>query len=212
MGIVLECTNKDCKFRYPSEEDNLSVYYCPKCGEKALVAERINPGLITKYDSSQFSMEFNLILVLDNIRSAYNVGSIVRTCEGLGVKHVILCGITPTLLSSRVHKTALGACNSVKWLYQRNGVDFIQKMRSLNYQTIALENTRGSMNILDLKRSDLSERISLVIGNEKTGVDPGILKISDLILSIPMVGQKESLNVSVAAGIATFHLIYLFRT
>lgn len=212
MNVVLECTNKPCRFRCPSIEDESTVHFCPKCGEEAIVVERIEPRSVPPSEYYQTSLGFELIPVMDNIRSAYNVGSIIRTCEGLGVKHLTLCGITPTPLSGKVNKTALGASDSVKWEYQNNCVDFIKNIKSLGHHIIALENTRGAKNIFDIKRSDVSEKSALVIGNEKTGVEPGILKISDSIMSIPLVGKKESLNVAVAAGIAIFHLISLFRT
>jgi len=188
------------------------VYYCPKCGAKTFIAERVFTE--SKHHSRDIEpiKDFELIPVLDNIRSAYNVGSIIRTCEGLGIGQIVLCGITPTPLSGKVKKTALGASSSIKWEHQNNCVKYIIKMKSRGYSLLALENMCDSINILNFRKSQVQGKIILVIGNEKSGVDPAILRISDFTVSIPMAGKKESLNVSVAAGIAVFHLFNLFKT
>jgi len=149
--------------------------------------------------------------LLDNIRSLYNVGSIIRTCEGLGIEEIILSGITPTPDHPRMNKTGLGAIPNLQWQYVKNGLNKACEVRSIGYQLISFESSRTALPIERVTEKDLKERICLVVGNENLGVDPEIQKLSDLVVAIPMAGEKESFNVSVAFGIAAFHLVQIAR-
>jgi 23S rRNA (guanosine2251-2'-O)-methyltransferase len=111
-GFFRECSNPDCGFRFPDLNITCELAYCPKCGELAPVASRINSNF-KKYNSSEYHRE--IIPLLDNIRSVYNVGSIIRTCEGFGIKEIILSGITPTPDHLRMNKTGLGTIPNIKW-------------------------------------------------------------------------------------------------
>ena len=149
--------------------------------------------------------------MLDNIRSVYNVGSIIRTCEGLGIGEIIMAGITPTPDHPRMNKTGLGAIPKLKWQYVKNGFSKAGELKAKGHQLISIESSRTARPIECITEKDLKDRICLVVGNENLGVDPEIQQLSDLVVAIPMAGEKESFNVSVAFGIAAFYLVHLAR-
>lgn len=150
--------------------------------------------------------EQKILLILDNIRSRENVGSIFRTADAAGVSKIYLCGITPTPPHEKISKTALGAETYVPWEYFRQTSRCLSelKAKSEKLKIVALEQTRESQNIFKFKPK---YPIALILGNEVKGLPPSILKKCDKKLFIPMFGKKESLNVAVAAGIA----LYAFR-
>lgn len=148
-------------------------------------------------------MSKEIQVVCDNIRSLYNVGSIFRTSDALGVSKVWLGGITGTPEQKGVQKVALGAENSVAWEYISQTWRAVEKLKKQGFKIVALELTKDSKNI-KLFKPDYP--LALIIGNEVSGVSPILLKRCDDIIQIPMKGIKESLNVSVAFGIATYEL------
>jgi len=145
----------------------------------------------------------SVYLILDNIRSLLNVGAIFRTADAVGVKKIYLCGITPQPPHEKISKTALGADTIVPWEYHKQTWRLIEKLNKDGYRIIALEKTKTAKNIFEFKAPN--ERIALIVGNEILGLSPKILKRSSEIVSIPMNGQKESLNVAVAFGIVVYH-------
>jgi len=163
-----------------------------------------------------------LIVVLDNIRSAYNVGAILRTCEGFGVERVILSGYTPKVhdvsllphlrdkLDREIHKTALGAEDMLDIYASGDIITDLRELREQGRQICGLENniTDGRLHTLgdSETRELLSDWVVLVLGEEVHGIDYSLYDIISLFLEIPMKGLKESFNVSVAAGIAIFEL------
>ena len=157
-----------------------------------------------------------IYLVLDNIRSRENVGSIFRTADGAGVKKIFLCGITPQPKNfqyqgvsrkyygeDKISKTALGAEKWVPWEYRRNTWRLLKKLKAQGLKLMALEQTKDSINIFEIKALDFKP-LALIVGNEVKGISPKILKYCDKKISIPMYGKKESLNVSVATGVALY--------
>ena len=156
-----------------------------------------------------------LIVILHNIRSVYNVGAILRTCEGLGVGKVIFAGYTPypgkglpheqAKLTQQIHKTALGAEEMVDWEYVADLAEFIEVERQKLYKVLVLEQAENSVSLRDF-RADPSAKYLLILGEEVHGVPAEILAQADQILEIPMRGKKESFNVSVAAGMALWEL------
>ena len=160
-------------------------------------------------------MKKELSLILHDIRSAYNVGAIFRTADGAGVSKIYLCGYTPcppnenkshkTQADKMIEKTALGAEKNIAWEKCDNLENLLEKMRSNKIKIVALEKTKGS---IDIKKIKVAFPLTLVLGNEVDGVSNDILKKCDAIVSIPMCGKKESLNVSVAAGIAMYDLLF----
>lgn len=144
-----------------------------------------------------------MIVVLDNLRSALNVGSIVRTCDGLGIRDLYICGITPELNNNKVLKTSLGAEKKLKSKYFNTTQDAILYLKENSYKIIGLEITEDSIPINLINKE---KKIALVVGNEVSGVSEDILKECDLITHIPMKGNKKSFNVSVAFSIAAYSL------
>lgn len=145
-----------------------------------------------------------LVLILHNIRSRYNVGSIFRTADGAGVDKIYLCGITPYPPHAKISKVALGAENYVKWENYRQTGRLIDKLKKEGYQIIALEQSKGSINYLKFKPKF---PIALILGAEISGLPDRLLRKCNKIIEIPMRGQKESLNVTVALGVSIFNII-----
>lgn len=166
-----------------------------------------------------------LILVLDNIRSTYNVGAILRTAEGLGVSRVILSGYTPRVhdknllphlrgkLDKEIHKTALGAEDMLD-IYSSDDIIFeLKRLKKQGWMIVGLENNIENNNLARLNekglKAKISDKIILILGEEVKGIDYSLYDIIDLFIEIPMKGKKESFNVSVAAGIAMYGIMNL---
>lgn len=148
-----------------------------------------------------------IIVTLDNIRSRENVGSIFRTADAAGVDKIYLCGITPTPPHEKISKTALGAETYVPWEYHKQTWRLLAKLKR-GMSIVALEQTKESEDVFKFKPKF---PLVLVLGNEVKGLSPQILKYCDKKIFIPMYGKKESLNVSVAAGIALYQLKMRFN-
>ncbi|OHA60106.1 MAG: hypothetical protein A2589_00280 [Candidatus Vogelbacteria bacterium RIFOXYD1_FULL_46_19] len=155
-------------------------------------------------------MKRKVFLILYNIRSAYNVGAIFRTADAVGIVKIFLIGVTPCpvdrfgRVNSRIAKTALGAEKSVSWTYHKTIASILVKLKKAGLKTVALEQTDHSV---DYRKLKLKGSWALVLGEETKGLPTSVLNKCDLITEIPMRGKKESLNVSVAAGVALFGLI-----
>lgn len=155
-----------------------------------------------------------LIVILHNIRSTYNVGAILRTCDCLGIDEVVFSGYTPFIdkglpyerekLKKQIHKTALGAEETLKWHRAEDIFTEIEVQKIKGLKIVALEQGKNSLNLAD--GQDFIEDMALVLGEEVHGVPNDILEKCDYLLEIPMCGTKESFNVSVATGIALFAL------
>ena len=150
------------------------------------------------------------IVVLDNIRSVYNVGSIFRTSDALGIDKIILCGYTPTPTDrfgrarNDLAKVALGAEKDIAWEYSNSTKEAIKKLKKEKFQIIAVEQDKKSV---DFKKVKPKYPVAIVMGNEVGGIEKEILKLCDVIAEIPMAGNKESLNVSVSFGIAGYEIL-----
>ena len=150
-----------------------------------------------------------IVVVLDDIRSIYNVGSIFRTSDAAQVEHLYLTGITGTPEHRGVHKTALGAQDTVAWTYERAADPLIEKLKAEGYTIAALEITDSPTRTTDVQSVHFP--LCLILGNEVTGVRDDLIALADLALEIPQFGAKQSLNVAVAYGIAVFDLVRCFR-
>jgi tRNA G18 (ribose-2'-O)-methylase SpoU len=148
-------------------------------------------------------------VLLDNVRSLYNVGSIFRTSDGAMIEKLYLCGFTPHPPRKEIEKTALGATQSVPWEYQRDARDQLMNLKRRGVRLCVLELTTSSIPYYEIKKDDFP--LCLVIGNELTGVSKDIVEIADLAIEIPMFGIKHSLNVAVAYAIALFELSRIYR-
>jgi tRNA G18 (ribose-2'-O)-methylase SpoU len=149
-------------------------------------------------------------VLLDNIRSNYNVGSIFRSSDGARIQKLFLTGYTPYPPRKEIEKTALGAIETVPWEYYKDPVEALRRLQSSGVKICVLEQTTGSIAYDELKASDFP--LCLVVGNEITGVSPAIVEIADMAVEIPMQGFKQSLNVAVAYGIAIFEIARKLRT
>lgn len=149
--------------------------------------------------------------LLDNIRSAYNVGAIFRTAEGVGVRHLYLCGFTPTPTENlALAKTGLGAEEDLLWSHHRNALSLAYVLRDKGYRLLALECMPQATPIYRFRGEPPDERpIVLVVGNERAGIDPGLIDLCDEVLALPMAGNKASLNVAVAFGVAAYWLSFV---
>lgn len=146
-----------------------------------------------------------LVVVLDHVRSLYNVGSVFRTSDAFRISGVCLCGITACPPHPEIHKTALGAEESVAWQHFVQTEDAVLQLREQGYRVLAVEQCEGSTLLQDFQRKP-DERIAVVLGNEVKGVQQQVVDMCDGCLEIPQFGTKHSLNVSVTAGIVLWHL------
>lgn len=151
-----------------------------------------------------------VVVVLDNVRSAQNVGSFFRTADAFGISHIALCGISCTPPNREIHKTALGAEQSVAWSYHPTTLECIAQLRQEGYRIIAVEQIEGST-MLNSFRAEQGTKYALVFGNEVEGVDQAVADVVDGAIEIPQVGIKHSLNVSVSAGVLMWEMFRQLR-
>lgn len=145
-----------------------------------------------------------IVVVLDNVRSLNNVGSVFRTADAFLIEKLMLCGITATPPSAEIHKTALGAEDSVAWQYFESTTDCIDQLKSQGYTICCLEQVKGSIEMQKYKPGK-DDKYAIVLGNEVSGVEQSVVDKSDVCLEIPQFGTKHSLNVSVSGGLAMWH-------
>ena len=146
-----------------------------------------------------------LVVVMDNIRSMHNVGSIFRTADGFLASGIFLCGYTPQPPHRDIHKTALGATESVTWKYFPKTNDAIAELKAEGYKIYGIEQAEGSILLQDFKRGE-AEKIALIFGNEAEGVEQETLHECEGCIEIPQFGSKHSLNISVAAGVVLWEM------
>lgn len=197
-----------CGLRYPITEGNSFGIRCPHClGETQIVLKKqFHTEAIAK-NTHKDDQKKMLAVLVDNIRSAWNVGSILRSADGFGFSHAYLCGITPTPENEAVAKTSLGAEDFVTWSHHNDAVKLVKGLKKEGWIIIALEEHERAVSIRRSAKFSVTENnILVVIGSEVTGVDPELLDLADEIFYIPMHGQKKSFNVAVAFGVAGFAL------
>lgn len=144
-------------------------------------------------------------IILDNIRSAHNVGSVFRSADSFKADKVWLCGICATPPSAEIHKSALGAEFSVEWGYEKDTLSLIKRLKEEGYTVLSVEQTVNSV-MLDKFKPETGRKYALVFGNEVDGVQQEVVDASDGVLEIPQYGTKHSLNISVSAGIVLWHI------
>lgn len=150
-----------------------------------------------------------VVVILDNIRSLHNVGSVFRTSDAFRIQKIILCGLTCTPPHVEIHKTALGAEYSVDWIYSDNIIETISELKSKGYSVLAVEQAHGSIMLGELK-IDIKKKYAIILGNEVKGVQQEVVDNCDSCIEIPQFGTKHSLNVSVASGIVIWHFFNSF--
>lgn len=156
-------------------------------------------------DDFKKSEKTPLILVLDDIRSLHNIGSVFRTADAFLVEKIILCGITATPPNKEIHKTALGATETVSWEHHENVLEVIENLKKENVLTLAIEQVESAVFLQDFK-VETNQKYALVFGNEVYGVAQEAVAICDGCIEIPQLGTKHSLNIAVSAGIVVWDL------
>lgn len=146
-----------------------------------------------------------ITVVLDNVRSMHNVGSVFRSADAFLVEAIVLCGFTPQPPHRDIHKTALGATETVPWQYAADVIQVLSKLRNDGYRIIAVEQAEGSIPLQQFSWQ-MEEKIAVIFGNEVEGVQDSVIAICDECVEIPQSGTKHSLNISVAAGIVLYQL------
>lgn len=147
-----------------------------------------------------------VVIVLDNIRSQNNVGSVFRTSDAFRIEKIFLCGITSTPENREVHKTALGAEDAVSWEYQKDTLAVIQQLKATGYQIFSVEQAENSISLENFN-IDPNQKYALIFGNEVKGVQQEVIDFSDGCIEIPQFGTKHSFNIAVTAGIVLWQII-----
>lgn len=165
---------------------------------------------LSRKNKSEFQKADKLpvILLLENIRSMHNVGSIFRTADAFLLESIFLCGYTPRPPHRDIHKTALGATETIIWKYVEKSLDAVKTLKAADYKVIGVEQVEGSIPLQLFKRS-VGQKLVLIFGNEVDGVSEEVLALCDDCIEIPQSGMKHSLNVSVAAGMVLWELARL---
>ena len=165
--------------------------------------EALNRPSLSAYKNQK---KHPVALVLDHVRSLHNVGAAFRTCDAFGMEKIYLCGITGKPPHREITKTALGATESVAWEHAPDTLPVVEKLRTEGRTIVCLEQTTGSMSLLDFQPSR-AERYAFVFGHEVFGVAQEVVDACDLALEIPQFGTKHSLNISVSIGVALWHYV-----
>jgi 23S rRNA (guanosine2251-2'-O)-methyltransferase len=147
-----------------------------------------------------------LVLVLDNVRSLHNVGSTFRTADAFAVEKIYLCGITGTPPNKEIHKTALGATESVEWVYVESTLEAVTALKAEGYQVWAVEQAQDSTMLTDFA-PEKEGKYAFVFGNEVFGVEEEVIAAADGVLEIPQFGTKHSLNISVTVGVIIWDVL-----
>jgi tRNA G18 (ribose-2'-O)-methylase SpoU len=154
----------------------------------------------------QAADKFPFVLVLDNVRSHHNVGSVFRTADGFAASGIYICGFTPQPPHREIHKTALGSENSVAWWHYDSTLDAVNGLKADGYLIVAVEQTDQPVLLQNFK-PEQKQKVAFVLGNEITGVDETVVQAADVCLEIPQFGTKHSLNISVAAAVVMWHFV-----
>lgn len=222
--MFTRCPHPDCNGTFEHADDlSLKSAKCSLCA-KPMLLRPLN--ILTKMDERAgriadqiFSIQSvrdagsePLIVIAEDVRSLWNVGSIFRTADGAGVSRLILCGITGSPPRKEIAKTSLGAEDTVPWNYSVSAVDVVLALKSQGYQIVGLEKSAQSRPLTELLANDkIKMPMCLAVGNEVTGLSAEVLHYCDIVCDLPMRGMKESLNVAVAFGIAAYAITEHFQ-
>lgn len=146
-----------------------------------------------------------IVVVMDQIRSMHNVGSVFRTADAFLINGICLCGFTPQPPHRDIHKTALGATETVDWMYYEHTIDAVTALKKQGYKVYAIEQTEGSIPLNQFDKKE--ELIAFIFGNEVDGVDASVIALCDGVIEIPQWGMKHSLNISVAAAVVLWEFV-----
>lgn len=205
---IFECTSPSCRLRFPLDVSSHRGTFCPRCGGELRAIPKA--GQDHAASCGHAAPRRRICGILDNLRSAFNVGGIFRTADGAGLDHLYLCGITPTPSAHpTMAKTALGAESTISWSVHHNSLSLAERLQAEGIFLLALECTAGAIPIQEFSLQSLKGRsVGLVVGHERAGVDPGLMACCDAVIALPMVGRKASLNAAVAFGVAAYWLAF----
>lgn len=166
---------------------------------------------LNRISSDEFkqSTKTPIVVILDNVRSMHNIGSVFRTSDAFLINKIFLCGITATPPNKEIHKTALGAQDSMDWEYRKDTIELVKKLKKEGYLIVSVEQTEGSVKLPDFNIKK-DGRYALIFGNEVKGVQQEVVCNSDICLEIPQYGTKHSFNISVSAGIVLWEFSKIF--
>ncbi len=156
-------------------------------------------------DDFKQAAKIPLVVVLDNVRSLHNIGSVFRTADAFRLQGIYLCGMCATPPNNEIHKTALGAELTVEWVYYKETLDALAHLQEQGYKVLTIEQAKGSTMLQDVQLSS-DEKYAIVLGHEVFGVQQAVVDAADGCIEIPQYGTKHSLNVSVTAGIVMYEL------
>ena len=169
---------------------------------KKLVLDELNRINVEEFKQAE---KTPIIIVLDDIRSLHNIGAVFRTSDAFLIEKIYLCGITATPPNKEIHKTALGATETVEWEYAKNVVEVVEKLKADNVAVYSVEQVENSVMLNEFSVSE-NVKYALVFGNEVKGVSQEVVDLSQGVIEIPQLGTKHSLNISVSAGIVIWDL------
>ncbi len=205
--VIARCTDPTCGLRFPVPVGDPRHGTCPRCEAATTDLATCPPP----YPPAPLPEPTHgvTIGVLDNIRSALNVGTMLRAADGARFGHLHLCGLTPAGDHPKVAKTSLGAELAVPWSWHPDTQQCVSDLRTTGWTVWAIESTPDAVPLEAIDRAP--ERLALVVGNERAGVDPGVIEQADQVVYLPMAGAKTTLNVGVAFGIAGYGVRRLRR-
>jgi len=205
--VFAECPNPNCRLRFPFDLAQFSGKYCPKCGaELKITSKRLSQNADMPANPNPRGHR-QMIGLLDNVRSALNVGAIFRSADGVGMAKLYLCGITPTPDEQEaVARTALGSEKRLAWEHANNAVEIAQSLLAAGHKLVVLEPMEDALDIFSWQIPADWQTVVLAVGNEIAGTDPGLVRVASLTLKLPMTGLKGSLNVASAFSIAAYQL------
>lgn len=207
MFEIRKCVNPECGLRYPLVKGTKGGAHCPICrSDAAVVLSDLSQLEVPEKEAQPAWVQLDALL--DNIRSAWNVGAMFRLADGAGLSRLHLCGVSATPNHREVAKTALGAEQVVPWEYHPDGVQAAEGLLQAGFRLWALEGGPRSEPLVEAAQ-DVRGPLLLAVGNEIGGVDPGIMDLCERVVYLPMQGVKKSLNVATAFGIAVYWLRFL---
>jgi tRNA G18 (ribose-2'-O)-methylase SpoU len=174
---------------------------------RKLANEELNRLNVEEFKAAE---KIPVVVVLDNIRSSNNIGSVFRTSDAFLIEKIYLCGICSTPPDKEIHKTALGAEQSMEWEYCKTTQEAVEILKGKDYTLIAIEQVEGSISLADYKPAS-GEKIALIFGNEVKGVQQEVVYLCDKTIEIPQLGTKHSLNIAVSAGIVLWEVFNKIR-
>jgi tRNA G18 (ribose-2'-O)-methylase SpoU len=198
---VLRHLNKYNRFAATSNAIMKGVNYF--CEMRKRTMQELGRKSVEEFRGSQ---KFPIIIILENIRSAYNVGSVFRSSDAFFVEAIFICGYSARPPHKEIRKTALGAEESVSWQHFKSSHEAIREAKRLGYRVVAVEQAENSLPLQEMQWRE-EEKIAVVFGNEVTGIEPSTLQLCDGCIEIPQLGMKHSLNIATAAGVVLWELV-----